>query len=59
MQKDARAVGATRLDIGGDIDDTVDAFITDDIAMGDEGGKERDWTDFPFLGPGRGRNTYI
>jgi hypothetical protein len=45
------------LDIGEDIDDTVDAFITDDIAMGDE--RERDWTDFPFLGPGRGRNTYI
>ena len=33
-------MGGTRLDIGGDIDDTVDAFITDDIAMGDE--KERE-----------------
>ena len=28
-------VVVTRLDGGGDIDDTVDAFITDDIAMGD------------------------
>jgi hypothetical protein len=46
VQKDARAAGATRLDG----DDTVDAFITDDIAMGDEG--ERDWNRFPVPGPG-------
>ncbi len=38
------------LDIRGG-DDTVDMFIRDNVAMGDERG-----TNFPF--PGRGRNTY-
>ena len=52
MQKDARRVGATRLDIGGDIDDTVDAFITDDIAMGDEGARDLDRIPVPGPGPG-------
>lgn len=44
--------GSDAIGYRGDIDDTVDAFITDDIAMGDEG--ERDWYRFPVPGPGPG-----
>jgi hypothetical protein len=32
--------GSDAIGYRGDIDDTVDAFITDDIAMGDEGEKD-------------------